>query len=499
MKIRVDTVSLTSNKWGLAGGVYFADPALNAPLLARCPSPLVTRIDLARDLKDFSGKKDESLLLYGKPDVPSDRVFLVGAGAAADLTLERLRRAAASIVRKANICKATSAAFIVPSGTAILPDISPEDIAQAVTEAIILSLYSYDRYKTKDKKPTSLTHVTLLIGEKAKLANFRKGIASGTIIANAVSHVRDLANAPGAEIYPATLADDARKTARACGFSATIFDRKKIARLGMGGIINVGKGSQHDPRFIILEHKPRAAKRTIVLVGKGVTFDSGGISIKPSANMGEMRMDMHGAASVIGTIEAAARMHLPVRIIGLIPAVENMPSGTAVKPGDIIRQYNGMTTEVDNTDAEGRLVLADALSYAARYTPDVIIDLATLTGAVVVALGHHATGMMGTDAATMASLKIAGDKMHERVWELPLFEEYDKQIKSDVADVKNVGGRWAGAITGGAFLKNFVGTQNWVHLDIAGTSYLEDVYDYIPKGASGVGVRLLIEYMRSLK
>jgi leucyl aminopeptidase len=185
--------------------------------------------------------------------------------------------------------------------------------------------------------------------------------------------------------------------------------------------------------------------------------------------------------------------------VGLIPAAENMPSGSAVKPGDIVTHYNGMTSEVDNTDAEGRLILADALSFASKYSPDVVIDLATLTGAVVVALGHHATGMMGTDEATMAALKTAGEKSYERVWQLPLFDEYDKQIKSEVADVKNVGGRWGGAITAGAFLKNFAAGMNWVHLDIAGTSYLEEAHDYIPKGATGVGVRLLVEYLRGLK
>jgi leucyl aminopeptidase len=498
MKISVEAAGLTSKKWDFVGGVFFADDAQNKPLLKQCPAALVKKIEQAKRLKDFSGKKDESLLCYTDGSMKSERFFLVGAGAAGEFTLERLRRAAASAAKKAKACRAKTAAFVVPSGTAVLKGISMEDIAQAMSEAIHLSLYSYDRYKTKDKKPNTLTNFTLLIADAGSIAGSRKGSATGTIIATAVSHVRDLANAPGAEIYPVTLADDARKTARACGFSATIFDRKKIERLGMGGIINVGKGSQHEQRFIILEHKPRAAGRTIVLVGKGVTFDSGGISIKPSAGMSEMRMDMHGAASVIGTIEAAARLKLPFRLIGLIPAVENMPSGTAVKPGDIVRHFNGMTSEVDNTDAEGRLVLADALSYAAKYKPDVVIDLATLTGAVVVALGHHATGMMGTDAATMAALKAAGEKTYERVWELPLFEEYDKQIKSDVADVKNVGGRWAGAITGGAFLKNFVGEQKWVHLDIAGTSYLEEAYEYIPKGASGVGVRLLIEYLRTL-
>jgi len=238
---------------------------------------------------------------------------------------------------------------------------------------------------------------------------------------------------------------------------------------------------------------------TIVLVGKGVTFDTGGISIKPSQNMAEMKMDMSGAAAVIGTLEAAARLALPVHLVGLIPATENMPSGSATNPGDIIKHYGGKTSEVDNTDAEGRLILADALAYASRYKPAAVIDLATLTGACVVALGNHATGMMGNDEQVMAQLKSAGETSFERVWELPLFEEYEKQIKSDVADVKNVGGRWGGAITAGLFLKRFIGAYKWVHLDIAGTAILEEDLPYTPRGGSGVGVRLLIEFLKHWK
>jgi leucyl aminopeptidase len=230
-----------------------------------------------------------------------------------------------------------------------------------------------------------------------------------------------------------------------------------------------------------------------------VTFDSGGISIKPAANMGEMKMDMSGAAAVIGTFQALADLQLPVHVVGLIPAVENMPSGTAMKPGDIVRHYNGKTSEVDNTDAEGRLILADALGYASHYKPDVVIDLATLTGACVVALGHLATGMMGNDQGAMDALKTAGEVSYERVWQLPMFDEYEKMIKSDVADVKNTGGRWGGAITAGWFLKKFIGDYKWVHLDIAGTAILEENMDYAPKGGSGVGVRLLIEFLKNRK
>lgn len=498
MKISAEAVSLSSRSWDLAACVQFEDDAANAAMMRRLPSGVKSKIAHARALGDFAGKKDEAVLVYTENAIPSPRLLIAGAGTSGAYTLEHLRRSAASAVKKAKACKAVSAALLLPVHAPQLAACPAAQIGQAMAEAAILALYAYDRHKTKETKPNTLRTLSILVDSDETAREFRKGIAEGTIIAEAVIRTRDLANAPAIEVYPASLADAARRMARETGIRATVLDRKKIEQLGMGGVTNVGKGSAHDPRFIILDYKPQKSKRTVVLVGKGVTFDSGGISIKPSAGMGEMRADMHGGASVIGTLEAAARLKLPVHLVGLVPAVENMPSGTALKPGDIITHYNGMTTEVDNTDAEGRLILADALSYAARYKPDVIIDLATLTGAAVVALGHHAMAMLGTDETAMADLKKAGDLTYERVWQLPLFEEYNRQIKSDVADVKNVGGRWGGAITAAAFLKHFVGDHPWVHLDIAGPSFFEEAQDYIPKGATGVGVRLLIEYLRTL-
>ncbi len=315
---------------------------------------------------------------------------------------------------------------------------------------------------------------------------------------DATSLARDLENAPANEIYPETLARITRRLARRYGFRVSVFNSQKIKQLGMGGLLAVSQGSSKPPRFIILEYGQKKTD-TIILVGKGITFDSGGISLKPSSGMAEMKMDMSGAAAVIGVFEACARLRLNIHLIGLIPATENMPGSRALKPGDIIRHYNGTTTEVDNTDAEGRLILADALAYASSFKPDAIIDLATLTGACVVALGHHATGMMGTNEELMTRLTIAGEKTYERVWRLPLFEEYEKHIKSEIADVKNTGGRWAGAITAGCFLKKFAGDYPWVHLDIAGTAMLEEPLDYIPKGGTGVGVRLLTEMLRHWK
>ena len=271
----------------------------------------------------------------------------------------------------------------------------------------------------------------------------------------------------------------------------------------MGGLLGVARGSRRPPRMVVMEYRGRRTGRVsgavgdgpVVLVGKGITFDSGGISIKPSAGMAEMKMDMSGGAVVIATMQAAARLKIPVHIVGIVPAAENLPGGSALRPGDILRHHNGMTSEVDNTDAEGRLILADALSYAGRYNPALVIDIATLTGAVVVALGHVATGMMGNDPEAMRLLKDSGERTYERVWELPMFEEYEALIKSDIADVKNTGGRWGGAITAAMFLKKFAGLYNWVHLDIAGTSIIEDPTDYTGRGGSGVGVRLLVDFL----
>ena len=447
--------------------------------------------------KDFLGKEGETLFVYSD-NKKSPRILIIGLGEFKNISVEKIRRASATAAKKAKALKVSSAVFDI-SEIESIPSYSSEEIALAITEASLLSLYKYDKYISKEKNGKQLTTITLCSGSK-KLREIQNGIQSGQIIAEATIHARNLTNAPGGEIYPETLAKEAIQLGKKSGFSVIVFDRKKINQLGMGGVIGVSKGSEKEPRFITLEYGKQYKKNgTIALVGKGVTFDSGGISIKPSAGMAEMKMDMGGAAAVIGTFDAISRLKLKKHIIGLIPSVENMISGSAVKPGDIIRHYNGKTSEVDNTDAEGRLILADALSYAEAFKPELVIDLATLTGACVVALGHYASGMMGNDQTVMNALSAAGDKTYDRVWQLPMYDEYEKLIKSDVADVKNVGGRWAGAITAGWFLKKFIGNYKWVHLDIAGTVILEENQDYTPRGGSGAGVRLLVEFLKNWK
>ena len=444
----------------------------------------------AADAGDFGGKEGESALVYPKKGAAPRRLLLVGLGERKKLTIEKYRRASATAAKRARSLKAKSLALALPS-----IDREAENVIVGLAEGAFLSLYKFDKYVSKkDDDQPPLSEITLYTEKASQVKVGEAAVRYAQTVCEATCFARDLANAPGNEIYPETLAEAARQSAERCGYTATVLDEREIKDLGMGGVMGVSQGSVHPPRFIILEYGGPSTK-TIVLVGKGVTFDTGGISIKPSANMAEMKMDMSGAAAVIGTFDAVARLKLPVHLVGLIPAVENMPSGSSIRPGDVLRHFNGKTSEVDNTDAEGRLILADALAYAEKFKPAAVIDLATLTGACVVALGHYATGMMGNDDGLMKKLEAAGETTYERVWPLPLFDDYEKLIKSEVADVKNVGGRWAGAITAAWFLKKFIGDYKWVHLDIAGTAILEENSDYTPKGGSGVGVRLLTELL----
>lgn len=468
--------------------------------IARARKFAGAKLDAIIKLEEFTGKEGELVTIYSEGKLPTPRLFIIGLGQVASVNLESYRRAAAAAAKKAKSLHVRHVAFDIPDppypgkyGTV--------DIVRALAEGAALSVYKFDKYLTDKKKTESkISHFSFVGPEGEFTREIRKSLNEVTVISDAVFLARDLANAPANEIYPETLAASAEKSANAYGYRFEAWDKHRLEEEGFGGLLAVNSGSSREPRFIILEYnKGRDDLDTIVLVGKGITFDSGGISIKPSAGMGEMKMDMSGAATVIATLEAAARLSVPLHLVGLVPSTENMPSGTSMRPGDIIRHYKGKTSEVDNTDAEGRLVLADALGYAGEFNPAAVIDLATLTGACVVALGMHAAGMMGNNDTVMNRLKEAGDQVFERVWPLPLFEEYEKQIKSDVADVKNTGGRWAGAITAALFLKRFVGDFRWVHIDIAGPAILEEDLPYTPKGGSGFGVRLLMEFLKRWK
>jgi len=446
---------------------------------------------------DFSGALNSTALVRTGGKIQAPRVLLVGLGKPDAFKIDMVRQASATAATAARRLGISSLAFLPPAG-----DLEPVEIGQALTEGALLGLYTLKKYKTaaENDDKDNLRDLYLLAPGNTQRA-LENGVKRGQIIAEAVNMARDLSNSPGNEVNPTYLAQQAQEVAARTALRCHVLDADGMREHGMGCLLGVAQGSEQPPAFIILEHAPQGTReKPIVLVGKGITFDSGGISIKPAANMEDMKMDMSGGAAVLGTMQALAQLGYPRRVIGLVPASENLPNGNAVKPGDILRAMSGKTVEVINTDAEGRLILADALTYAVQeFKPACIVDLATLTGAVVVALGSQATGMMGTDKTMMDRLRAAGDASAERVWELPLFEEYSKQIKSDFADIKNVSNsREAGSIIGGAFLKEFVGDIPWVHLDIAGTAWTRENRAYTPKGATGVGIRLLVTALEDM-
>ncbi len=425
-------------------------------------------------------------------------VLIVGLGKAKELSVDRLRQFAATAARTVRARGHTSLALPVLKekvfGTV-------EQVAQAVVEGARLGLYRYDKLKQipKHEQGKRIDELILVAEQPGDVASAKHGVHTGEVIAEAVSLVRDLINGPSNLVTPTVLANEARRIAKDHKLKCTILPFEQLKKLGFGGIVGVAQGSQHPAQFIVLDYAPARPKATFALCGKGITFDTGGINLKPAAKMEQMKYDMSGAAAVLGTLQAAATLKLPYRIIGIAACTENMPSGTAQKPGDVLKTLSGKTVEVLNTDAEGRLVLSDCLHYAKRFKPDVTIDLATLTGACVVALGGEAVGLMTKDDRLAQRISQAGDRTQERVWRLPLWDEYGPAMKSDIADLRNVTNTGeAGTITAAKFLEEFTeGLTSWAHLDIAGTAWTERDKPYVPKGAVGIGVRLLLELMRS--
>ena len=376
------------------------------------------------------------------------------------------------------------------------------DFILCLSQGILLGEYSFDKYKTIDKsegahivsKNKIRLHFITNKAQAKKSLEIAKLLAEGTIWA------RDLLNEPGNKLTAKEMVTWSKKMSKRFSYKHQTLNKQALIRQKMGGIIAVNAGSVIEPALIINEYHHPQAKKTILLVGKGVTFDSGGISLKPSTNMGEMKMDMGGGACVLSALATVARQKLKVNVIGLIPTTDNMPSGSAQRPGDIITMYSGKTVEVDNTDAEGRLILADALSYGIKkYQPNAVVDLATLTGACVIALGHVQAALYSNDKGLLSKMKSAGEISGELCWPMPLTDAYNEQIKSEVADLKNVGGRDAGSITAAKFLEHFVENVPWVHLDIAGTAMRPKSNSYHPKGGTGYGVRLLWEFLKSFE
>lgn len=421
------------------------------------------------------------------------QTLLLGLGKDTELTLDKVRQAmgkAATTIRSAGGTKIAVPLFGMGSAF---------DVSQAMVEGVILALYQFNLYKTDpDLDKNEITELTLLVPDASKKASVLKGALHGQWIAEGVNYARTLCNLPGNVLTPTRMEQEAKQLSEAYPIDVKVLERAEAEALGMGAYCGVAQGTAEPPKFIVLEYKGSKGK-PVALVGKSVTFDTGGISLKPAENMEQMKYDMSGGAAVLGAMRVAAVMKLPLHIVGILPATDNMPGGKAMHPGDIVKTLSGKTVEVINTDAEGRLCLADAITYSLRYKPQAIIDLATLTGACVVALGGHAMALFGNNPKLISAIQQASEATSERAWPLPLWDDYYGQIKSDVADLKNTGGRPAGSITAALFLKQFANDVPWVHLDIAGVAWNGDKpRPYTPKGSTGAGVRLLVKYLTTL-
>lgn len=444
---------------------------------------------------DLTGKVNQVAVMYPRGALSARRMILVGLGTVEKLTIDTLRRAAATGIRRARDLKARQVAVTI--GGLDRADITRTDAAQALVEGALLGLYDYRGQKTQGDAPELLPEsLDVLAFRDEFLAEAQIGVARGKAFAEGTILARELVNLPPNICTPSYLADRARQMAEAYGLRFEALERRQMEALKMGALLAVAQGSDTPPRFIILEHNAdRADLETVVLVGKGVTFDTGGYTIKTGEGMVGMKADMGGGAAVIGAMQTIAALNVPLHVVGLVPAADNMISGAAYRPQDVVTASNGKTIEIISTDAEGRLLLADALVYAKRYEPAAVVDIATLTGACVVALGSAAAGLFSIDDTLRDLLVDAGRATAERVWPMPFFPEYEKQIESQTADMKNSGGRNAGACTAATFLKNFVDYPAWAHIDMAGVMADAEGNPTIPvKGGTGYGARLLAEF-----
>ncbi|HEU4885352.1 MAG TPA: leucyl aminopeptidase [Longimicrobium sp.] len=437
----------------------------------------------------------ETTLVFPSGDAAgAERVLLVSLAKGAEVTGERLRRAAGSAAKQAATSRVTSLAFALPASA--LP---VGEAARAVAEGLVLGAYDFRDLKTQaaDKPaPVALEEATIVLPADADQGAAAEGARVGEVIARAENLARQLGNLPGNIATPTYLGETAERLGRERGLKVTVLGPEELRAEGLNALLAVAQGSEQEPRLIIMEHRGGPSdQKPLVIVGKGLTFDAGGISIKPAAGMEDMKFDMCGGAGTIAAMQAIAELGLPINVIGVVPSSENLLGGGAMKPGDIFHAHGGKTIEIVNTDAEGRLILVDAISYAKRFDPAAMLDAATLTGACVIALGHTATGVMGNDEGLVQEVIRAGEATGERCWQLPMFDEYRELIKSDYADIKNSGGRAAGTITAGWFLREFVGDWPWVHLDVAGTAYGEGKLSYLTKGSTGVPTRIFVQWV----
>ncbi len=444
------------------------------------------------DSEEMKGKEGETVY-FPRLDVEgirAQRLLLVGVGEREEYTLEQVSRMAATAARLLRSKNLKSFALLPRSFG------DPATTASSAVQGVIMGLFEPDKYRTIEKEKREIEQLVVVI-DGAPQPALENGVKEGRIVGESVNFTRDLANEPGAYMTPTKMADRARDIANEFGLSIDVLDESRMEQEGMGSLLSVSRGSEEPAKLIILKYTPanqsrREEAKLLAFVGKGITFDSGGISLKPGENMELMKYDMTGGATVMGAMRAIAQLRPSIPVLGVVPCSENLPSGKATKPGDVVRAMTGKTIEIINTDAEGRLILADAIAYAKKLGATTVVDLATLTGAVSIALGDINTAVLGTDQKLIDEVISAGKEVGEKFWQLPLDKEYSKQIKSDIADIKNVGGRKAGTITAAAFLKEFAEGMAWAHLDIAGTAWGDEAKPYRAKGPTGIAVRTLI-------
>ena len=446
------------------------------------------------------GKKGELTLVHTLEKLPADRVIVAGLGKQEKFSPEVVRQVmgnAARFVARLNVRRAATVAHGAGIG-----GMDPQASGQAIAEGAYLGLYTFRRYKgaNDDDQAHEIDEISVVETDGDKIAALQQGIDRGRLLAESVNIARDMANEPANVLTPTEMAERARQMADAAGLEFSVIDKPQMVEMGMGALLAVAAGSDQPPKMIVMQYRgdPANESNSVALCGKGITFDSGGISIKPAEGMGAMKGDMAGGAAVIGAMKAIAALKPKINVMAVVPATENMSGGSASRPGDVVRGMTGKSIEIENTDAEGRLVLADAIGYARQHNQRRIVDVATLTGAAVVALGHTTSAVMGNDQALVDRVIKAGEATGEKFWQLPMFEEYREQIKSNVADIKNTGGRPAGSITGGYFIREFAEEVPWVHLDIAGTSRTDKSGGYMVTGATGVPVRTLVHLMLDL-
>jgi len=444
---------------------------------------------------EIKGKPREVTIIHSLGKLPAARVAIAGLGKQADLSQDRVREAVAESCRLLQKQNVTSIATTAMSAAGI----TPQSAVQAVTEGALLGVYSFRKHITKEAEHGEIKQLTIVAADKTDLPALIAAADKGRVLAEASNLARDMVNEPANYMTPTDMATTAAKLAESYGLELNVLERAQMQELGMGALLAVSQGSQQPAKFIVLRYQGSdAAEIDVALVGKGITFDSGGISIKPSQGMAEMKGDMAGGAAVMAAISAIAQLKPKINVIAIVPATENLPGNNALKPGDVVTALNGKTIEVVNTDAEGRLALADALGYARQQNAKLIVDVATLTGSCMMALGDVCSGAFGNNQELLDKVIATGAETGELMWQMPMYEQYKEQNKSDVADIKNVGGKYAGAITAAQFLSEFAGDTPWVHLDIAGTDLSDKERGYLVKGASGVPVRTLVNLVLAL-